>query len=288
MTLPDPIDNNTLYRMLHEDTGSADEAAALLPAMQRLRRWSAPQPSSESTQILISRLMAEPLSAQTRHQQLVLEWWPLLLIRAQIRVVHREIWAASALVIILGVIITLPAYIASAGTVIPLALLAPVVAAVGIALLYDADMQPILELENATLASTRLLMLARLVLVFSFNLVLALAGSLVLSLSQLELSLWPLVLSWLAPMTFLSALAFLLSVILADSLAGSIISLGLWGLHVFLHHTAIPITPLATLFSFPGLSHPANYPTLFLAAAGLITLALWLVGRHNEISGLTH
>ncbi len=270
------------HRMLLEDMESAEAAEDMLPVVERLHHWQAPTANAELTAALIEQLTAElPAPRKTRLQRNA-EWWPLLLLYSQVRVVGRGIWVASALVMLLGTLVTLETY-ASSGMVL-LAIIAPVVTAVSVALLYDTDVEQMLELENATAASVRLLLLARLVLVFGFNLLLGLLASLTLTLFQHELSLWPLVLSWLAPMTFLSALAFLLSVLMVNALASSAISLSLWGLHVWLRY--VPYNnPLAYLPFLASLSHPANQPLLFGSAALLLLVALWLAGRNKYHTG---
>lgn len=274
-----------LYHMLRDDLDTPEEADDLLPVVMHLRKWSAPQATTEQTSALLSKLAAElPVQRRSRWQQ-VTESWPLLLVRSQVRVVGHGIWVASALVMLLGTIITLATF-QSSGTVL-LALVAPIVAAIGVALLYDSDIEQMLELENTTAASAHLLLLARLTLVFGFNLLLGLAGSLVLALVRTEVSLWPLVLSWLAPMAFLSALAFLLSVLFVDALVSTAVSLTLWGLHVALRTFPLDRTTLTYLLSLPGLNQPINQPVLFLSAGLLLLAALWLVQMGEYRRGVT-
>jgi len=279
MTNPD----DKLRAMLHEDIESPEEADALLATVKQMRRWQAPDASPQASAELLKLLAAEMPAKKSRLNRL-LEYWPLLLIRSQIRIVRGEIWLASALVMILGTVVTLTTYQHSPGSTIPLAILAPLVAAVGVAMLYDSDTEPMLELEDTTPVSIRLLLLARLTLVFGFDLCLGLAGSIVLAALNTEISLWPLVMSWLAPMAFLSGLAFLLSVVFIDSMAGALLSLGLWGLHVMMR-SAQPINTLILALSLPGLAAPETRPVLFGLAAMLTGLALWLLGRTERNIG---
>lgn len=239
-----------------------------------LNLWPAPQPTAAQTAQLIEHLLPEmPRRSRLREAW---EWWPLLLMRAQFRVLRHEIWAASALVIALGVVVTFGSY--QSGSLTPLAALAPVVAALGVALLYDGDLVLVFELEDSTPASVRLLLLTRLTLVFGFNLVLALAGSVLLAAVRADVLLWPLVLSWLAPMAFLSALAFWLSIVTGDSVAGMVFSLLIWGMHVVLRST--PITnPILSVLSLPGLGDAAMRPMLIGVALLLLLVAFWMVGR---------
>lgn len=260
-----------LKHRLAQDSDEADDPEAFAGLARHLAEWHAPAPDPQTTWALMQQLEAEftPPSARYVWQN----WWPLLLIRSQIRVVQREIWVASALVMALGTVVTLSTDSAS----VPLAMIAPLVAAFGVALLYDSDVEQMLELENATGVSTQMLLLARLTLVFGFDLVLAVSGSVVLVLVQTDVSLWPLVLSWLAPMAFLSALSFLLSVVLTDAIVSAVFSLGIWAAHLLLRNFPDQHSLLIRLLAMPGLSDTAHFGFLFVAAGLLLLAALWLV-----------
>lgn len=264
--------------MLQEDVdGDAEE---LIDTVQQLQIWHAPAVDMRQTAVLVD-LLAQELVPQRTLWQRAGEWWPLLLVRSQVRVVRGEIWWASALVMVLGLVVTLTTPDAN---MLPITVIAPLVAAVGVALLYDTDIQEVLELENSTRASVRLLLLARLMLVFGFDLVLALSASMVLALVQAEISLWPLVLSWLAPMAFLSGLAFLLSVALVDPVAGSLFSLGIWGMHLLIKSINTNNIWLYAL-SLPGLAAPESRVVMLALAVVLVGVALWLVGYSERSIG---
>lgn len=256
----------------------SDETAR--DTLRFMRRWPAPQPSDEETAQLIQRLLPEMPRRSYRRE--VWEWWPFLLLRAQFRVVRREIWAASALVIALGVVVTFGTYQDDALS--PLTVLAPVVAAFGVALLYDDDLALMFELEESTPTSVRLLLLTRLTLVFCFNLILGLAGSVLLAAVRADVLLWPLILSWLAPMAFLSALAFWLSIVSGDSVAGMMFSLLIWAMHVVFGSG--PITsPITSVLSLPGLGDAAMRPVLIIVALLLLLVAMVMVGRTERRIG---
>lgn len=156
----------------------------------------------------------------------------LLLLRRQFPLIGHGIWAASLIVLILGMILTYLFPYASGPSTEVLALAAPIVAAAGIGLIYGPENDPATELECAAPTSPALILLARLVLVYGYNLALALVTSVLLWLMLGGVSVWPLVLSWLVPMFFLSALALALSVIW-NSQAAIIMAFCAWGLHVF-------------------------------------------------------
>ncbi len=206
--------------------------------------------------------------------------WAGLILRSQFRLVHPVTWAASALVIALGALVTLLLYHpAQRGAEFPLVIVAPLVAACGVAFLYGLDTDPALELQLATPISPRVILLARLALLFGFNLLITLACSVGLTLWQTGISLAPLIAAWLVPMTFLSALAFLLSVIFFDSLTSVLISLLLWIGAAARHF--VSLEP----FFLPDVLQISFQPALLIAALPLVGLALWLAEREERFSG---
>lgn len=260
--------DDRLRAKLIEDTGSADEAERLLPMVQQLAARSAPIPTAQQTDRLAQTLTA---AMPARSSRWALAVW---LLRAQLRVVQHEIWLASAFVMTLGVLVTLTSLPGTSVELLPLALIAPLVAALGIAFLYGPAADPSLEIELATPVSPRLVVLVRLLLVFLFDLALGLIGSVALVMAHSDWSLWPLVLLWLAPMTFLAALAFLLSMLFVDPLISVSICLTLWGLPVL---RVFP--PFATL---PNWLSGEAQPWLWLTAVLCAGLALWLAGREER------
>lgn len=140
--------------------------------------------------------------------------WQLLL--GQLPLVRREIWLASALTVGLGCFVALLITVPSAAGE-PLAVLAPVIAAVGVSLVYGPDNDASLEVALSTPTPPRLVLLARLVLVYGYDLALALAASGFVALLRAEVGLWPLIELWIGPMFFLSSLALLLSLFLGPT-----------------------------------------------------------------------
>ncbi len=249
-----------------------------------LHRWRNPAPDPAAKAQLMEMLSAEmdsarashasPLRKDMRHQRLM---WAWLILRAQTRLVHPTTWAASGLVIALGALVTLLLYRpAQSGADLPLVIIAPLVAACGVAFLYGLDADPALELQLSTPVSPRLILLARLALLFAFNLAITFACSVLLSLAQAQISLMPLTGAWLAPMTFLSALAFLLSVLFFDPLASVLISLLLWVALTIRHFVEV------SALALPDLLRPTSYPVMWIAAPLLVALALWLAEREER------
>lgn len=153
--------------------------------------------------------------------------WQLL--RAQLPLVQARLWWASALVMAVGFAVAAAGTNHSAGVVV--SLVAPAVAAAGVAALYGPEVDPSLELALSTPTSPRSVLLARLTLVFGYDLLLALAGSVLLTGFGAADGLWLLIAQWLGPMALLSALSLAISVWIGPSVAITTV-LALWGLRV--------------------------------------------------------
>ncbi len=271
-----------LHSRLMEDTGSPAEAERLLPSVRRLDGWPAPEPTRQDTARLLSRLKAAGARTASRGypQQLPVAGRPpfqfLNLLRSQLSVLNREIGVASALVMILGALVTLMDHGDPAGraAALPFILIAPVVSAVGVAFIYGPSTDSALEIEMALPVTAGALLLSRLVLVFGFNLMLALVASLGLCLIHSGTSFWLLVSAWLAPMTFLSSLAFLVATLTRDPGIGIILSLGLWTIQ------SVKELRLFT-FRWPELAAGETRLWLWCLAALMVVFALWVAG-HEE------
>ncbi len=146
--------------------------------------------------------------------------WQLL--KAQTLLVQRELWPACAAVMAIGVMVAL---LAEKESVIRF--VAPMIAAASLAAIYGPDHDRAAELALATPTSPWKILLARLTLVSGYNLLLALLASVAL-LAIIPPDLFgALILSWLAPLTFLSALALLLSLWIGTGNAVTLVY-GLW------------------------------------------------------------
>jgi hypothetical protein len=278
-----------LRNMIREDVGKdIEDNEALVRTVQQLQRWETPEVAPETMLNLIELLAAElPQTVGTapHPNQIEAIWnsWALLLLRSQLRVVSRELWLASALVMALGTVVTLATYNPSIDGMLPLVLLAPVVTAAGIAFVYGPLNDPALEVELAAPISPRLIALARITLVFCFNLGLGLIGSAVLVLSGSGLTFAPVVAAWLAPMAFLSSLAFLLSVVFFDPLISALFSGVLWMMMNMRNYMQLDIHPLLELI--PNLLTADARPLIWLMAVVLMGAALWLVGQDERWLG---
>lgn len=249
-----------------QEVGSAVQAEA--------RALPAPAPA------LLERALAR---ARRRRSSPLKRAWALLV--AQVPLVRREIWPASALVMAIGCLVA----ILQGGSASIIQALAPLVAAAGLAMIYGPENDPGLELALATPTSPRQVLLARLVVVFAYDLMLGLVATAGLIAAVPPALLGSVVLGWLAPMTFLSALALVLSMVLGTGNAVTV-AFVLWlgrGLAAGLRLSAVG-APLASeaalaavLQAYAGLwRSPA---LLFALAAALLAVAIGLAGRQERL-----
>ena len=206
--------------------------------------------------------------------------WQLL--RGQAPLVRRGIWLASGLTTALGVIVAIATLHQSFGS-FTLALIAPVVAAFGMAFIYGPESDPSLEIAISTPTSPRLVLLSRLTLVFGYDLLLALIASLLLTTVH-GFNLWTLVKLWFAPMLFLSALTLAVSLVF-NPLVAMVGSFILWGLRLLqmsntLHQNAEQSVDTARAFGLSLLN-----PYLMILGLALLLFAIVYV-PHQERFGL--
>lgn len=197
------------------------------------------------------------------------------LLRTQLLLMHTELWIGSAALMFI--------FLAMAFLVARMEVLhffIPLIAAGTVTLIYGSEHDPAAELTLATPVSPWKILLARLTLVSAYNVFLALCATFLLVLILPPQALGELILGWLAPMTFLSALALLLSLWIGTSNA-LLIAYTLWAAQ-FLALTSVGewfafLTPW-----FESYRQFWNNPVLLLLFGfGLMLLVLWSVGREQ-------
>lgn len=275
-----------LKAKLSEDLGSEEAARQFLPLAKRLRDLPAPQPAPEQRARLAAQMI---LTSQMEHAiqegstetassfSRVFSTLPWLLLLSQARLVGQGLWIISPLVMLLGVGIAWIGYPPDYG--LPLSIVAPLVAAVGMAFVYGSGNEQAVEIELSTPLPAWVLLLARMALVFTFNLGLGLAASAALSLSHAGLSFWPLVIAWLAPMAFLSGLSFFITVLWNNSSIAISLAMGFWILLNLLRF--LPIQAFSLSEAAVQVFTLQSAPWLSALALGLFALALRLA-RNEE------
>jgi hypothetical protein len=165
------------------------------------------------------------------------------LVVAEARLIRLAVPVASALVMALGVAVVLVHDSAggrlggggaAAGTAgLVLALIAPVVAAAGVAGTYRSRRDPAAEILATTPTTGRLLLLVRIALVFGYDLALALAASAALTAAGTadKAGLNALIGAWLGPMALLCSVSLLVAVRFGPDVALGA-AVGLWAVRV--------------------------------------------------------
>lgn len=189
--------------------------------------------------------------------------WQLL--RGQLPLVSRGIWTASGLTMAVGLLFALLITDAAASNSV-LAILAPVIAAVGVAFVYGPENDPSLEVALSTQTSPRSVLLARLTLVYGYDLALALLATAVLALAGADAGVWGLISLWIGPMLFLSALTLVLS-LLFGSAPALLVAMALWGVRLAAATNSGPAEP----------AWAQTVETLWRANAALLPLAALLL-----------
>ena len=257
----------------------------LYPVLERLETWTAPSPTAQDT----ARLLAALENESRRIDVPKTSWFDLLarslhVLRGQMYVVRQELLAASALVMALGTLLSVvvPLGSPSAPGGLLLALAAPLIAAMGMSFLYGPGAEPVVEIERSTPTSQRKILLARMTLIFGFNLLFALAGSLLVAAAgalgvSAPVSFFTLVGIWLAPMAALSALAFVTTILSGDPIFGSALSLLLWSIQAL----KIFGRPAGILTRVPDVFALETRPALWLLAMALSALGFWIAERET-------
>jgi hypothetical protein len=204
--------------------------------------------------------------------------WQLLL--GQIRFVRGAIWTASAVTMFAGCLVAVILSSAVESGMV-LAMVAPLVAALGVAFVYGPENDPGLELSLATPTPPQLVLAARLTLVYGFDLALAVLAALVLAV-QGGTDLVPLISLWLGPMLFLSALTLVLSLLWGSTIA-IIAAMALWLLRLIVALDAGRSLDLG-VFTELGETFWQRTPLLIALTALLLLLALYRAPRLERFS----
>ncbi len=205
-----------------------------------------------------------------------------LVLKRQVRVIHKSIWIASTLVALFGLCLTLfvsklaPGHLYNAASI--LSLFTTVVAASSIAFIYGSDNDAGFEITLATPTSIRIVMLCRMLLVIGFNFVLSAIASAILAFSHGG-GIWEVMQLWLGPMLFLSSISLTLTFLIGSAFAVAI---------TFLIEAlqAIPISVEKGLLVLQ-LARPDAWqtsPTILLLALCFFTFAIFYAPRQPRLS----
>jgi anti-sigma factor RsiW len=201
------------------------------------------------------------------------------LLRAELRLVRPAVWVASVLVMACAVGLARGGGGDSIGLL--LSLVAPLLAVAGVAAVYGPESDPAFEVLAITPTSPRLVLLARVTLVFGYDLVLSLAASALTPLVAPHARLVGLVAAWLGPMALLLALSLALAMWIGPTWSMAVAA-GLWGLRV----VTVSIPGLGQGWLGTGMRLVwATSPGTVAAAVLLMLAAVWLSRRQGRPGG---
>lgn len=186
---------------------------------------SAPVPSMNIMSQVWAKIDATPQKVSPLQwflNHILLHFW--LILKAQVRIIHRSIWLASALVILFSGVLASIALSTSLAhnhwqsVALFLSLVTTVTAASGAAFIFGPENDAGLELMLATPTSIRFVMLSRMALVVGYNFALSATVSAAIALA-FGGSLWGIMQLWLGPMLLLSSITLALSLLIGSWLA---------------------------------------------------------------------
>lgn len=249
------------------------EQADLLPALERLAEWQAPEPAPSETRLLLSRLLAE-LPGRSAVRQAIREHQEnrvavlLSIARAQVSLFGLGFWLVSALITLIGAGVVLGNLVHNQA--LALRVIGPLLAYLGTIVAFRGVRARTLELELVCLPSPLQLALARLLVVLGYDVALGFAFSLLLWAGGTGQVL-TLTLSWTMPLFLIAGLALLLSLRLSVQSAASL-SYAVWIAAVAVgnavHLQGLPPAPL--MAALPG-------------CLGLVLLAVALLSLHLRL-----
>jgi hypothetical protein len=197
--------------------------------------------------------------------------WQLL--RAQLLLIQPDLWAASAALMLVFIALAL-----LAERVEVIYFIAPLIAAGTLSLVFGPEHDPAMEVTLAAPTSAWKILLARLTLVSAYNLFLATGASLAMLLIVPASRFGELVLGWIGPLAFLSALALLLSMWIGTGNALAI-TYGLWAAQ-YLPFKALGLSSGALSAWIERFQQFWGDPALLVALGlALTAAALWSAGR---------
>jgi hypothetical protein len=264
-----------LIETLREQGATPAQAADLLPAVQRLSDWQAPQPDPADTQRLLARLSTE-LTVISPVRQAIREYrerqisFLLATARAQIGLFRLQFWLLSGFITAIGAAVVLSKVLPD--EVVVLRASGPLLAYLGTIVAFRGRRSRVLELELVCLPSPLQLVVARLVIVLGYDVALGLALSLALWASGSGQVLM-LTLSWLMPLLLVAGLALLLSLRLSVEAAATLAYASWLGVLA-----VITTSNLQALLLAPQLS--------LLGCVGLALLVIALTRLHADMHRL--
>lgn len=243
------------------------ELGDLYPVEAALQIYEAPEP--DQAQLLANLypfMPGKPMSAPRGWR-----YW-LKLTVMQLSLVNRAFWWASGLMLGLGIVLIF----SSEGTFAALfALLSPVLAIVGTAYIFRPEARSLREFELLSAVRPLELLYTRLLLILTYNSVIALTLILLAWSQDAQLVLWRLLLIWLGPMLGLTGVALYTS-LRWGAFSGVLAPMTLWASMLFLGWRDAVIQTTSILSPVDVLALAATQSDLLLIAS-MLTLVVGII-----------
>ncbi|MEF3302555.1 hypothetical protein [Paenibacillus sp. GYB003] len=245
--------------------------AAFEETARAMERYQVAGPTDEQTQALLTRLaplLVEPERVRFADRLLVAEsgqgslWLKLIRsITSQVRLFSKSFWIVSAVIMIAGALM-MP--LAGGEGVNSFFIVSSFVSGVSVFYALRSYGTPMAKLESTFPVSPVEVMTGRLGIIVFYDILLALAASIVLSIGGLTGPLFAFIVSWLVPLCLCTLLAFVAAVRFGPWLGGGL-STAVWVFQLTLRDSLGPFY----LFGGPG------YP--FWGTSRLLGIALTVV-----------
>lgn len=244
-----------------------------------MQQYTVPQPSPLDTARLLSAVRAHvslPPKTRFRSSLVSAASSPQLLdiIRPQICLLRAPFWVGSAVVVLLGVFLTsqLPQ-----AELVPLLLLAPLMAALGVAYAFRNVDERVLELEMTCPMSWPQLSLARLIIILGYDSALLLLASFLTARFLPQSSLFQLIISWMAPLLIWATISLFTS-LRFGYYVGVMSSFGTWVGQILIGITFPQLNLWSISHTTLGLVVRVG---LIVASIGLLTYSLAQLARSS-------
>lgn len=206
------------------------ELGDVQPVIQRLAQYDVQEPDSTRllaslTPLLEKRREAEPTPAYELPRRSFQDW--LRLAWTQTELLEAPFWWSSALLTVIGIFLGMS--FGGAAATLCLLLISPLVAVGGVAYLFRPTTRILWELEQLSQVQPLEFLYARLAIILTLNLMLAVALLFLVWTQGLQLILWRLLLIWFGPMIGLIGIA-LFCTVRWNTLAGIVAPIVTWGL----------------------------------------------------------
>lgn len=248
----------------------------------QLASMSAPAPSPTLMNAVWAKIDAQE-KVVTQHRPIRRGAYHLWLIFArQVPLIHKSIWIASIFINLLMCALVFLGRVGARHNLHSvegvLAFFTTIVAAAGVAFIYQAEHDAGYEIILSTPTSIRIVMICRMALVVGYNMALAALTSTIIAVA-LGGTLWDFMHIWLGPMLLLASISLAISVIF-----GSVVSLAISLLLEVIQAVLTSLEKMIPVVHFLRVNLLQTTPAVLFIALLLIVLAVYYAPRQPRLS----